>query len=135
MAIDYGRRRIGLAVSDESNILATPLSTIDCRRVSNPIGIILNFVKYLDITKILVGYPFRADGSAPTLGATIDNFILSLAKETSVEIVKYDESYSTEKANQYITVLSRKQKNFNKNKVDRFAATVFLQEYLNEIKS
>jgi putative Holliday junction resolvase len=132
MAIDYGPRRIGLAVSDESNILATPLHTIDTKTSDDPLEKIINFIKELEIKKIVVGYPLRTDGTLGNLAPRIDEFVAHLKKKTGVEILKYDESYSSSNAREIILKRTGKKTKSGKDQIDRFAASLFLQEYLDK---
>lgn len=131
LAIDYGEKRIGIAVSDPMQIIATPLMTLP-----NNKDFLLELKKIVvekNVELILVGMPIKEDGSESRLKKEIDNFFQQIKNELKVEIILYDERYSSKIAEQQIleSVL-KKSKRRDKGLIDRSAAAVFLQNYLDK---
>lgn len=131
LAIDYGEKRIGIAVSDPMQIIATPLMTLP-----NNKDFLLELKKIVvekNVELILVGTPIKEDGSESRLKKEIDNFFQQIKNELKVEIILYDERYSSKIAEQQIleSVL-KKSKRRDKGLIDRSAAAVFLQNYLDK---
>ncbi len=133
LAIDYGKKRIGLAISDPKGIIASPLEVLHITEKRNE-NIILKEI--LDITKeyriktILLGMPQIFEKQHIKTVKNINSFKKELQLLTDIPILTYDESYSTIEAKNVLLSLGQNTKS-TKNKVDKIAATVFLQEFLN----
>ncbi len=129
MAIDYGQKRVGLAVTDPLKIIASPLDTV-------PTSGIMQFLEqYLakeDVEKIIIGMPYRADGSLPQWAVQIQNFAEKLQKKfPDIEIEFVDERYTSKMAQQALISGGFKKKDRRKKEnLDRISATIMLQEYL-----
>jgi len=133
LAIDFGERRIGIALSDPANIIASPFCTIDTRSIADPIAKIASIIQDEDAGSVVVGYPYHNSGAAGDKAGAIDGLIEALqhAVGPSIRIVRIDEGYSSVAAQE---ILKKQGKNTRENKdaVDRIAAALFLQDYLNE---
>ncbi len=129
MAIDYGQKRVGLAVTDPLKIIASPLDTV-------PTSGIMQFLEqYLakeDVEKIIIGMPYRADGSLPQWADQIQSFAEKLQKKfPDIEIEFVDERYTSKMAQQALISGGFKKKDRRKKEnLDRISATIMLQEYL-----
>ncbi|MBL8026745.1 MAG: Holliday junction resolvase RuvX [Fibrobacteres bacterium] len=137
LGIDFGERRIGLAVSDSSGILATPLDTIDTKK-SEPFLAIKDYADEYDADTLVVGYPLRTDGTVGEKATVVDAFIENLAKVCpGKRIVKQDERYSSSDAQALIRNSGRKKgkKPIDKSIIDRMAAAIILQEYIDSNKA
>jgi len=133
MAIDYGSKRIGLALSDPFKIFAYPFETI----LNSPrtIDEIQKIISDKGIIKIIIGLPYKEDGSVGELGSTIRAFAGSLKELTPVEIDFWDERYSSSIASERILASGIKKKaRRNKALIDKNAAAVILQEYMDSLK-
>ena len=133
LALDYGTKRIGVAISDKYGIVATPLSTLRFTKNQNIIDLISQIVsisKEYDVQTILVGKPQTFEKSQEVNIRRIDDFINTLKKRTTIYIDTWDESYSTSNAKDMLLSLGQHFKK-SKDKIDSVAASVFLQEYLN----
>lgn len=130
LAIDFGKKRCGIAVTDELQIIASGLTTVDTSQV-------LNFLKkYFEsekVEKVIIGDPKQKDGT-PSEGAFYVNDFLEHFKKHFPEmpIEKVDERYTSKLAFQTMidSGLSKKKRQ-NKALVDEIAATLILQDYLN----
>lgn len=133
LAIDYGDKNFGLAISDSKGIVATPLETISItkrRNLNHIIEEILEICEEYKVKTILVGKPqqFKEEHSKTT--DKINSFIKKLKKKTDIRIETHDESFSTSTA-QNMLISSGQNTKSSRPKIDRVAATVFLQEFLN----
>ncbi|MFH0922232.1 MAG: Holliday junction resolvase RuvX [Fibrobacterota bacterium] len=130
MAVDFGERRIGIALSDPGRILATPWGTIDTRKHPDPAETIARLVRENDAGLIVVGYPLHLDGRISEKAMAVDAFIEKLkARVPGVPVERTDERYSSVEA-QGVLMSKKRNKHRDKEAVDRIAAALFLQEYL-----
>ena len=132
MCFDYGLKRIGIAVTDLSNTLAFPLTTVNNSEV---IKFIDDYLKKESVNKFIIGDPVVYN-SEVNIKDEIEKFI-SLLKEnyTDKEIVLHNERY-TSKIAQYCISVSNKKKSDrrNKNEIDMISASLILNSYLESIK-
>ncbi|MEI7811747.1 MAG: Holliday junction resolvase RuvX [Ignavibacteria bacterium] len=134
LSIDFGRKRIGIALSDPLKIFAYPYKTIlNDHTFWKTLLKILNENK---VIKILLGYPLKEDGKKSESTFMVERFKLELEAKTPIPVIYWDERYSsvTAKSN-IIASVTGKKKRQDKGLVDRNAAYVILQEYLNEISN
>ncbi len=129
LAIDYGQKRTGVAVTDELQIIASGLTTI-------PSETVLTFLKsYLtaeNVIKILVGDPKQMNGEPSESAAMIDNFVGRLERQfPNIPIVRVDERFTSKMAFQSMidSGMSKKQRK-NKELIDEISATIMLRDYL-----
>jgi len=129
MAIDYGTKRTGIAVTDPLQIIANGLDTIDTA------GLLAYLEKYLaeeEVETVVVGEPLHADGSPTYLEPHIVGFIRKLQKVfPDLNIVRQDERFTSVMAKEALLESGlKKKKRREKGLVDKMAATILLQEYL-----
>ncbi len=129
LAIDYGAKRVGLAITDPLRIFAYPLMTL--KRDKNFWNDLEQVFKNYDIETIVLGYPLKEDGTRSSSTELIEKFKKELEKKKSIKIILVDERYSSSIAKERIleSVPSRKKRR-DKKLVDMNAAAVFLQDYL-----
>ena len=135
LAIDYGEKKTGLAISDSKGIIASPLDTLVItpkKDKEDLINKILNICTEYNIKTILVGKPQIFEENHKKINKKIDKFIGLLKKNSKLPIITYDESFSTFSAENMLTSLGQNRKK-TKNIVDRVAATIFLREFLNSV--
>jgi putative Holliday junction resolvase len=127
LAIDYGEKRVGLAISDELNIIAKPMSILKVSSLSDAISKIHRIIKSQGIDKVIIGLPLGPKGAETKQSIQTRYFANSLKDTNSAAIEFWNESFSTQQAEQYssTTRSSRKKKN-----PDSEAARIILQEYL-----
>ena len=129
LALDLGKKRTGLAVSDENNIIATALDTVETDEL---IGYIKRYMKTESVEKIIVGYPLNMDGT-PTDGTpVVDKFIIKFGNVfPSMPIIKIDERFTSKIARLAIGEMGlNKKTRENKGLTDRVSAVLILQDYL-----
>ncbi|MBS3943967.1 MAG: Holliday junction resolvase RuvX [Melioribacter sp.] len=129
LAIDYGEKRIGIAITDPLNLFAYPLTTIN-----NDSGFMNNLKALLDqykVVKILIGNPVKEDGSEARIFNQIINLKNEIETKFNIPIEIVDERYSSEIARQrIIESVKSKKKRRDKSLVDKNAAAVILEDYL-----
>lgn len=133
MGIDYGTRKTGLAVTDPLGLIVNPLDTVDTNRLFDYLA---DYFGRENVNKVVIGEPFMPDGCTPAQHhAAVMDFVRKFKKkfpECAVDLS--DESHSSRHAREIVnrTVTSRKKRR-NKHLVDKVAATLILQQYLNHI--
>jgi putative Holliday junction resolvase len=132
MAVDYGTKRVGIAVTDPENIIATGLATVHSKNV-------INFLKdYLakeEVERVVVGDPGRL-GRNDTMARHADNFCKELVKNFPFLIIeRLNEFYTSKLAERTLSKSGlKKQARRNKALVDKISAILILQSYL-ELKN
>lgn len=133
LAIDYGEKNFGLAISDSKGIIASPLNTFSISKntdIQTIINNIENICQEYRVKRIIVGMPQVFEQNQRRTEKKINKFLDLLKNTLSIPILTYDESFSTSEAKNMLTSSGQNFKSY-KNKIDRVAATVFLQEFLN----
>ena len=129
LSIDYGEVRVGLAISDITNTIATGLDTLVINKdKSKLIGRVKELVDEYKIEKIVIGYPKNMNGTLSQKTEEVDKIVKKL-EALQIEIVKWDERLTTVSAYMTMRDLGIKQKQKNKY-ADKLAATSILQDYL-----
>ncbi|HYF37250.1 MAG TPA: Holliday junction resolvase RuvX, partial [Prosthecobacter sp.] len=131
LAIDHGTVRIGLAISDEMELVASPLKTVDARHEAE--REIARIVREKHISRIVIGMPFHLNGEKGGAALRVEEFATDLGKtlkhEVPIEFV--DERLSSVEAEASLSragVVGKRERN---EIVDQLAAVVILQDYLN----
>jgi|SRR5690554_3505312 len=132
IGIDYGQRRIGIALSDELQLFATPFYTItdNSNNLEKICYDLIEIIEKEKVSSIVIGLPSHRDGSPSRQTKAVEKFIRTLRQLTDLPIVTYDERYSSVEANE---LLIRKGISIKKSKekIDQIAAAIILQNYLN----
>ncbi|MBR3405984.1 MAG: Holliday junction resolvase RuvX [Bacteroidales bacterium] len=129
IGIDYGRRRTGLAASDPLGIFASALDTVDSTKI---IEYLKNYTEKERIIHFVVGYPVNMDGKPSEAQADVDVFLKQLAKAfPGIPVTKEDERFTSVLAHRAMIDGGMKYKDRrNKASVDKIAAAIILQGYL-----
>jgi putative Holliday junction resolvase len=129
LSIDYGTKRIGVAASDPTRLIARGVATI--QNDAHTFEKLLNILKREEAVLIIVGIPYAADGGKSRKALEVEEFIKRLKQHTSITIETWDESYSSVNAHRaFIDIGMKKKKRQQKSRVDEMAARLMLQEYL-----
>ncbi len=129
LGLDYGERRIGLALSDPLGIIAKPLTIIDRKKTADHISRISEIVSERKITSIVVGLPLTLKGDYSKQTEIVLAFIEQLKSDLQIPVVAVDERLSSVAAEKSLQEQAVKT-GHNKGRVDETAAAIFLQEYL-----
>jgi len=133
LALDFGEKRIGLAVTDPLNMFGYPLATYlnDSKFWDNLSKVILEY----SVVKIVLGYPLKESGAESASSKAVLKFKEELEKRIRLPIELIDERYSSSIAmERIIQSVSSKKKRRDKSLVDKNAAAVMLEDYLNSVK-
>ena len=129
LAIDYGTKRTGIAITDELQLIASGLTTVHTKEL---IPFLQNYLASEKVELILVGEPKQKDGTHSDVEVDIQKFLSKLSKALpEIEIKRVDERFTSKMAFQTMidSGLSKKQRQ-NKSLIDEISATIILQEYL-----
>ena len=129
LAVDYGERRTGLAVSDELGVTAQGLETIEVHNESDIPGRVAQVAKETGADKIVVGLPLNMDGTESEKSRKVRDFGAVLEHETSLPVIFWDERMTSIQAQRVMVEMGKKTFK-NKSVVDRISATLILQEYM-----
>ena len=129
LGLDFGKRWVGIAVSDPSNFLASPLKTIQVIEIGSLIENILQVVEERAVEKIVVGLPISMAGRWNSQTKSVNDFIVTLSGCTDIPIFSVDERLSTVEAERRLIESGYKMKR-SKRRIDAMAATVILQAFL-----
>ena len=129
LCLDLGKKRIGLAISDVNQKIATPYDVIKEKKFSEVLEIIKNLVKEFDIGSIIVGDPINMDGSLGPKSQSSRSFIANINKDIHIPILLWDERLSTVAAEKSLIEanISRKKRG---EVIDKIAANIILQNFL-----
>lgn len=132
MGVDYGTRRVGLALSDPTGTLATPLTTLVRRRGKRaPIGGILELARKHEVERFVVGLPLHPQEGENSWTAEAREFGGRLRDRSGLPVHFIDESYSSAEAEARIRFIGAKRaKREEKARIDAGAAAIILQDWL-----
>lgn len=129
LALDYGTKRIGVALSDELGWTAQPLETFERRTLDRDVAHIASLVQAHAVGEVVLGFPLQLDGREGPAIEAMRNFAAQLEQGLPVPLVLWDERLTTKAAEDLLIAadVSRKKR---KGAVDRVAAAILLQSYL-----
>ena len=131
LAFDYGERRIGVAKSDPMGIIASALTTLEVRSKKDGLEKMIELINEYQPDKIIFGYPLLKSGDKSNKCHEIDKVIEKIQQicQTLIELV--DEQYSSQEAASIIHAHNKKT-GTDKKRIDRLAAVVILNRFLEE---
>lgn len=132
LAIDHGTKRMGIAVSDPSATVATPLEYIPAEPFKNFVARLKELISEREIDLILVGMPRNMDGSYGPAAAKVKEFVAVLKEILPMPIKTWDERLTSTQANRFLLQADVRRKD-RKEKVDKAAAAILLQSYLDSL--
>jgi putative holliday junction resolvase len=129
LGLDYGEKRIGVAVCDELGMTAQGLPTLIRKVKKHDLEILGHWIRQYSVQKMVIGYPLRLDGSEGIQCEKVNRFKSLLEKTFMLPVIKWPETLSTKEAEE-ILISSGVRWQKRKEKVDRLAACLILQNYL-----
>ncbi len=129
LALDHGTRRIGVAVSDEMQIIAQPLEFIPAEPFADFLTRFKDLLREKVVELVLVGMPRNMDGSFGPAAIKVQEFVAELKGAVTVPIQTWDERLTSAQANRFL-IEGKVRRNKRKEKVDKTAAAILLQSYL-----
>lgn len=133
MAIDFGTRRVGIAVTDPLQIIASPVKTIAPENLS---GFIKEYTASEVVEQIVLGYPLKEDGTPTDLTAAVDKLLDKLKIDfPAISFCKHDERYTSKLAQKSMVQSgARKKSRREKSNLDQISATLILQSFMEKKK-
>jgi putative Holliday junction resolvase len=132
LALDHGTRRVGVAVSDELKIIAQPLEYIPPDPFADFLARFREILRDQQVESILIGMPRNMDGSYGPAALKVQEFVARLKTEVTVPIKTWDERLTSKQANRYL-IQGGVRRDQRKQKVDKTAAAILLQSYLDSL--
>jgi putative holliday junction resolvase len=139
LGIDYGSRRIGLALSDATGTLASPWRLVE-RPPSErqTLDLIIDIVEQLQqeddgLGAVVIGWPRRLDGSPTHQTAASEAFARALEARAGLRVILQDERLSSHEADQRLADAGERDWRVRKKKIDAMAAAIILQDYLDYV--
>jgi putative Holliday junction resolvase len=133
LALDLGKRRIGVAVSDELGVTAQGLETIHCTNKRSDLAAIARAVSEKDAGLLLIGNPLNMSGQSGTQAEWVAGMARQIAQYTGIEVKLWDERLTSAEASRLLreggVSVDRKS-----GTLDRMAATLLLQSYLDSLE-
>jgi len=129
LALDIGSKRIGVAVSDATNTLAQPLTTIERSDLPSEVKQIKHLIEEYEIDEIIAGLPIDLRGERGIAAENMERYLTMLEKELGLSIIRIDERLTTKIAGNMLKAAGLK-KEKRKKVIDELAATIILQSYL-----
>ena len=132
LGLDFGKRRIGLALSDELGITAQGIPTLKRNTRSDDFDYLSELIDGRQVTRIVVGYPLNMNGSEGAQARQAAQFGRTLANRCGVEVTMWDERLTTREAARLLSAsgvgLRKRQ-----GAIDRLSAVLILQSYLDSL--
>jgi len=132
LALDHGTKRIGVAVSDETKTIAQPLEYIPAEPFAEFLTRLKKLLVEKEIDLVLIGLPRNMDGSYGPAAQKVEAFIAVLRSAVTIPIKTWDERLTSSQANR-ILIQGKVRRDQRKEKVDKMAAAILLQSYLDGI--
>ena len=133
LAIDYGKKRCGFAISNEDQSIAFPLDTVDNKEIHHYIK---NIIEYENVVKFVIGLPRNNSNDLFNLENEIKLFIKKIKFDFPfLEIIREDERFTSSLAKLIIAKSDlKKSKRENKKLIDKISATIILQSFLKKLQ-
>lgn len=134
LGIDYGKRRIGLAISDPLGIIAQSLPTLTIKETTDLLSEIEILVKEKEVSTVVLGLPKNMNGTLGEQGKKVQEFGEELSQKINIKIEFWDERLSSVESQKVLREEKRKIKH-KKELVDKISASLILQGYLDKRNS
>jgi putative holliday junction resolvase len=134
IGVDYGSKRIGLSISDPLGVIARPIDAL----VNNDtfFTALKTIVRHEQVKLFVVGMPFNLKGQVAFKAEEVRIFIDQLKREIGLDVVSWDERFTTSIAQQTLREMGTKKSERQKKdgRIDSMAAAILLQNYLDSVK-
>jgi putative Holliday junction resolvase len=127
-ALDFGKRRIGIAITDPDEVAAYPVATIGRRSLIRDLELIASRLVKLEATHIVVGLPLNMDGTMGPQARAAESFAQHVREATGLAVDMYDERLTSFEADERLKALPRRKRSKPAN--DAIAAAVILEGWL-----
>lgn len=132
LALDHGTKRIGVALSDELKMIAQPLEFIPADPFPDFLARLKQILREREVEAVIVGLPRNMDGSYGPAALKVQEFVAVLRDALTVPIWTWDERLTSVQANRFLIEANVRRQD-RKGKVDKTAAAILLQSYLDSL--
>jgi putative holliday junction resolvase len=132
LAIDHGTKRMGIAISDEMRTIAQPLEYVAAEPVDKFFDRLKQIIADRQVSLIVVGIPRNMDGTYGPAAVKVQEFVTALKEVVTIPIKSWDERLTSVQANRYL-IEADVRRSKRKEKVDKTAAAILLQSYLDSV--
>jgi len=129
LAVDYGEKRIGLALSDPMRIFAKPLKTIPNNSLEEIVELLKTVISEKQVGKLIVGIPWSLEGTETAKTAETKEFLAQLSDRLDIPVVGWDERYTTDDANELLKEMGMDWKKA-RSVIDAMAACLILKRFM-----
>jgi putative Holliday junction resolvase len=129
LALDHGTKRIGVAISDELKMIAQPLEFVPAEPFLDFLDRLKEIIREKEVELILIGMPRNMDGSYGPAVLKVQEFIAVLKEKVAIPIQTWDERLTSAQAQRFL-IQGGVRRAERKEKVDKMAAAILLQSYL-----
>ena len=134
LAIDHGTKRMGIAVSDELKMIAQPLEYIPAEPFAKFLERLKEILREKEVELVVVGLPRNMDGSYGPAALKVQEFVAALKSALTLPIQMWDERLTSAQANRFL-LQGNVRRAERKEKVDKTAAAILLQAYLDSLST
>lgn len=127
LAVDYGKARVGIAITDPLGVISQPLVTLKYKSDKAIVIRLKYLVQKNEVGLILVGHPVSMRGEATTMSLQVEKFVLKLRRALDIEVKLWDERLTSKYAH---SILKEMGLGRDIKRVDQIAACIMLDEYL-----
>mgnify|MGYP006306184091 CR=1 FL=1 len=131
LAIDFGTKRVGLALSDLSQFLASPFMTIENKGYDSLVRGIVDIVTREDVKGIIVGNPLNMDGTGSEMAKRSARLAKKLSNAVPVPVLMWDERLTSQSAHDML-IQTGQSPSKQRNRIDQIAAAFLLQSFLDQ---
>ena len=132
LALDHGTKRIGIALSDELKMIAQPLEFVAAEPFIEFVTRVKEIIREKEVELILIGMPRNMDGSYGPAALKVQEFIAVLKDLVAIPIKTWDERLTSAQAQRFL-IEGGVRRQERKQKVDKMAASILLQSYLDSL--
>ena len=129
IALDYGKRRIGIAISDPLQLIAQPLETLEHKNLVSTVKRLTELMRQYSVEKIVLGFPLSLRGRKTAFTRRVEQFGKNIEAKLGLPIVYWDERLTSVQARRTLITMNEKPSR-KKDKIDKLAAALILQNYL-----
>ncbi|MFA5336518.1 MAG: Holliday junction resolvase RuvX [Candidatus Omnitrophota bacterium] len=134
LGLDFGEKRIGVAVSDPLGIIAQGVTVIERKTIEEDLKAINAIISEYGAESIVVGMPINMDGTKGKSADKVAEFVELLKASAGIPVATYDERLSTKESEKFL-ISSDVSRRKRKNVIDKVAAQLILESYLERLKN
>ena len=133
VALDFGKRRIGIAKSDPTGLIASPLMTLEYKSINKAAEQVADILKEYEANGLVIGYPIHNSGDKSEICVAVDKFVVKILKHHELPVFRQDERHTSQQAADIIHAHGKKIGQ-DKRRLDRIAAVLILERFLEMIE-